>query len=208
MLGGLGRGFAIRGESAYVEQRRIEAGIFPVDQPEPRAVVEQIGGEHVVVAEHDIDRADRLFQSFRHPGEGRQSGDVLAVQVAQNAIVVAHHLKHPEERRRPREMLRYLAMRTLDQVDNACVIFGRLNIFRSQGPTVDEVDHQRIGVRVAHARRNAGGVSRAARRGFRHPHDIVRRDVTADAHHVAFAAILDEKVVVGQSPGERNGRHA
>ena len=56
-----------------------------------------------------------------------------------------------------------LAMRALDQIDEACVILGRANVFGRQRPSVDETDDQRVGVSIVHARRNPGGVSGATR---------------------------------------------
>jgi hypothetical protein len=72
VFGRLERRSAVRGEAPDIEQRRVEAGIFPVDQPQPLAVVEQIAGEHVIVAEDNVDRSDRLFQALHHLREGRQ----------------------------------------------------------------------------------------------------------------------------------------
>ena len=43
----------VGGEIGEIEQRRVEAGIVPVDQPEPLAVVDEIGGQQIVVAEDD-----------------------------------------------------------------------------------------------------------------------------------------------------------
>jgi hypothetical protein len=98
-------------------------------------------------------------------------------------------------------------MRALDQIDKARMIFGCANVLGLQGPSLDETDDQRVGIRIVHARRNAGGVRRTARGSFRRANDIVRGDVAAHALDITLAAVFNEKVVVGQSAGERNGRY-
>ena len=60
LLGEPGHG----GHACKVEQRRAEAAIFPVDQPDPLAVVDEVGRQEVVVAEHQIDHADLAFEGF------------------------------------------------------------------------------------------------------------------------------------------------
>src|SRR6202140_2597330 len=44
----------VRGQVGEVEQRRVKSGVFPVDQPQALTVVDQIGGEQIVVTEHDV----------------------------------------------------------------------------------------------------------------------------------------------------------
>ena len=144
------------------------------DQPEALAVVEQISGEHIVVAKDDVDRPDRLFQTLRHPREGSQSGDMRTAKFAQGPVIVADDLKHPEQWRGSREVSGDLPMRALDQIDEARMIFGCANVFGLQGPPLDETDDQRVGIRIMHARRNAGGVRRTACGSFRRANDLVR----------------------------------
>src|SRR5271169_6047077 len=126
--------FAVRGETAQVEKRGIESGIFPIDPPEALAVDEQISGEHIVVAEDDVDRPDCLFETLRHPREGSQSGDMRTSKFAQGPVIVADDLKHPEQWRGPREVFGDLPVRALDQIDEARMIFGRANVLGLQGP--------------------------------------------------------------------------
>jgi hypothetical protein len=85
--------------------------------------------------------------------------------------------------------------------------FNRGYLSGLQGPSLDKTDDQRVGIRIVHARRNAGEVRRTARGSFRRANDIVRGDVAAHAHDITVAAVFNEKVVVGQSAGERNGRY-
>jgi hypothetical protein len=86
------------------------------------------------VAEDDVDRPDRLFQTRRHPREGSQSGDMRTAKFAQGPVIVADDLKHPEQWRGPREVFGDLPMRALNQIDKASMIFGRANVLGLQGP--------------------------------------------------------------------------
>ena len=64
----------VRAQIGEVEHRGAEAGIFVVDQPEPRAVVDEVGGEQVVVAGDDRQRHLRRLELGVHSGPLRQWG--------------------------------------------------------------------------------------------------------------------------------------
>ena len=51
----------------------VEAGIVPVDQPQPPAVVDEVGGQQIVVAEHDVDRTDGALEPLRRAREDRRA---------------------------------------------------------------------------------------------------------------------------------------
>ena len=55
----------VRGEIGEVEERRVEARVVPIDQPEPLAVIDQIPGEEIVVAKCDLDRPDEALEPAR-----------------------------------------------------------------------------------------------------------------------------------------------
>ena len=68
----VGRHAGVGGEAAEVEERRVEAGILPVDEPEPVAVVDEVGGQKVVVPEDDLDRPGRRLQPLGRRREARE----------------------------------------------------------------------------------------------------------------------------------------
>ena len=61
----------VRGGPGEVEERRGEGGVLEVDEPEARAVVEDVGREQVVVAEDDFDRLRRETEQLRRRAAGR-----------------------------------------------------------------------------------------------------------------------------------------
>jgi hypothetical protein len=67
---------------------------------------------------------------------------------AQGPVIVADDLKHPEQWRGPRKVFGDLPMRALNQIDKASMIFGRANVLGLQGPSLDETDDQRVGIRI------------------------------------------------------------
>src|SRR3546814_18433048 len=62
------RELVVGSEAAEVEERRVEAGIVTVDQPEPLAIVEIVGRQQVFVDEDKFNRTDCMFPI---PGKGR-----------------------------------------------------------------------------------------------------------------------------------------
>ncbi len=154
----------VGGEAAEVEQGRVEAGVFPVDQPEPVAVVEDVGRQQVVVAEHDLDRADGRFERVGSGQQRRQVGAVRAAALVERVAVVANHLEHPEHRRRAAEVLRDLAVAGAHERGEAGAVAGRAHRVGGHRRRLDEVEHQRAGLPVAH--RRARG-RRRGRRGWR-----------------------------------------
>ena len=76
----------VGGEVGEIEERRVEAGIVPVDQPDAGAVVDEIAGEQVVVAEDEIDRPDGEFEAG---GDIEQVGQARGVLLPPSSSVWA-----------------------------------------------------------------------------------------------------------------------
>ncbi len=60
-------------EVGQVEEGMADAGIFPVDQPEALAVIDQVGRQQVVVAQDGSERRDPPGQAIARPRAGRRS---------------------------------------------------------------------------------------------------------------------------------------
>ena len=61
------RQLVVDAEVAQVEERVAHPGVLPVDDPDPLAVVDEVGVEQVVVAGAQLDRAARRASSIRRP---------------------------------------------------------------------------------------------------------------------------------------------
>src|SRR5262249_26899489 len=109
----------VRAEVAEVEQRAVEAGIVPVDQPQTASVVDEVRRQQVVVAEYKIDRPDHGLEVVRKFKQARQGGDHAAIAVGQGLRVAAEELEYPKNQRWPAEMPGHLTMAPLQQRQNA-----------------------------------------------------------------------------------------
>ena len=94
LLGGIQ--LVVRSEAAKVVERTVEAGILPVDQPHPIAVVDEVRGVEIVVAEDDLDRTHHRFEVRGAPEQTVEPSRHPAPAFAQGSGVVAHHLEDPE----------------------------------------------------------------------------------------------------------------
>jgi hypothetical protein len=52
----------VGGEVGQIKERRIVTGIFPVDEPEAIPLIDEVGGEQVVVAQREFNRANGALQ--------------------------------------------------------------------------------------------------------------------------------------------------
>ena len=142
---------AVGGKAAEIEQRRVEPGIFPVHQPQPLAVIDEIGGEQIVVAEHDVDRADGSFEPRRPRQKVGEHGKVPAVAFAQRVRIVAHDMEHPEHRAGPAQILRNVPVAPPHHVDQAIEIRRIADVLRREGASLDEIEHENARLRMHHA---------------------------------------------------------
>src|SRR3954447_12665952 len=74
-----------RREVAEVEERVAHAGVLPVDEPQPVAVVEQVGRQQVVVAQRGLERR-------RRPLDAPRRGDGLVTTLRQPAAALERDL--------------------------------------------------------------------------------------------------------------------
>ena len=79
----------IRGKVGEIEQRAVESGIVPVDQPQPLTCVDEICGEQVIVPEQDIDPADRALQLLGNSEEARQFVSMSTAKLLERVRVAA-----------------------------------------------------------------------------------------------------------------------
>src|SRR5262249_55909319 len=104
---------AVRAEVAEIEQRAVETGIVPVDQPQTASVVDEVRRKQVVVAEYEIDRPDHGLEVVRDFKQPRQGRDHAAIAVGQGLPGAAEDLEYPKNQRRPAEIPGHLTMALL-----------------------------------------------------------------------------------------------
>ena len=114
----------------------------------------------------------------------------------------------PRTWRRAAQVLRNLAVTAPDHVDQALEIGRVAHVLRREGAALDEIEDQRC--RALRAPRRGPSprscAARLAASSFART-TAVHRDVAADPHDVAAAAILDPEIVVGDAAGERLRLH-
>ena len=123
---------------------------------------------------------------------------------AQRVPVVAHDMEHPEHRAGPAQELRNVAVAPPHHIDQALEICRVAYVLRREGASLDEIEHENARLGVHHARAQARQMRRPARCQLVRPHHPVNRDIAADPHDVAAAAILDCEILIGDAAGERH----
>ena len=198
----LGVELAVGGEIGEVEERRVEAGIVPVDQPDALAVIEEIAGDQVVVAEDQFDRSDGQLQARRDVDEVGETGDVAALRIGERVGVVADDVEDPEGEGRTAEVAGNLAVNPLDQRDDLLQAGEVAQVGRRAGPPVDIAHHHDARLAVNDLRRNPRLEGGLAGRALVEAHDLVDDDIVADPHDVALAGVLDQEIDVGDAADE------
>src|SRR6185437_6927577 len=99
----------VDGEAGKIEERRAETGEFPVDQPEPRAIVDDVAGHQVVVGERQSRRPDRVLEGIDDGAQARDTPGRNAIRFERGEIV-AQRVEDPETWRRTAQMRGDLAM--------------------------------------------------------------------------------------------------
>ncbi len=92
--------FIVGGKAAKIEKRRVEAGIIPIDQPQPLAVIEEIRRQQVVMAEGDLEGTGFAFEPVGDLEKGMQQRLVATAASLQESRIIPDHMKDPEDRRR------------------------------------------------------------------------------------------------------------
>jgi hypothetical protein len=116
-------------------------------------------------------------------------------------------VKDPEHEHRPAHVLRHLAMAALEQRQDAGEHRTLADLGRGQRAALDEAHDQDAGGSEHHLGRQAGGMRGAARRQLVEAHHAMQRNVVADPHDEAPAAILDQEVGIGDAALERLRRY-
>ncbi len=200
----VGRELAVRREVGEVEERGREAGIVPVDQPQPLAVVDEVRGQEVVVAEHDLDRPERALEPLDQSREAAAAPAATGCAPSSSvARVVAQDVKGPEHQHRAAQVLRHLAVAAAHELDDAGQHLGPADVLGRERPAVDEAHDQRARLGMHHLRRQPGGMRRKRRRALVEAHHLMDRDVVADPDHEALAAVPHDEVGVGHAAGKR-----
>ena len=139
----------VRSEIGEVEERRVEARIIPIDQPEPLAVIDEIPGEKVVVAKGDVDRADEPLEPRGRSHEACQLRDEAAFAFAQRRRIVAQDVERPEHQEGAAQMLDHLRVAKADQLDDALECLFLADGLRREHLALDESDDERARLRDA-----------------------------------------------------------
>ena len=196
---------AVGRQVGQIEKRRAETSVIPVDQPEPRAVVQDVARQQVVVTEDQRNIPDCRFQLLGYLQQLRQIAKVTALTLFERAAVVAQHMKRPKGERRAAKGARHLPVHLLQQRHEAVEHGGGAQVRLPQGAPFDEAHHQHPPLGVDHFRRDAGLRRRAAGRGLVEPHDMMDGNVVAQAHHVALGAVDHMEIHVGDTAFQRLG---
>ena len=199
----LGCELVVRSEIGEVEKRGVETGVVPIDEPQPRAVVDEVGGEKVVVREHHVDFADGAFERGGDVDQLRQTRRVRTVGVPQRMRVVAQHVENPERDDGSAHVIEKPLMNLLDERHDLAKACVAVEVGAAAGLALDEPDddHARFGVH--HLGRDAGERRGLGRFALVEAHDLVHGHVFAEAHDESLAAVRHHEVgVVGDAAGQ------
>ena len=155
------------------------------------------------MAEHEVDGADGGLEPGRAVEQVGQSGDMRRAEVAQGGGVVADDVEDVEGEDRTPDMGEDVAVDAGDEVGGGVERRGVAQVGLRQRRRLDPVEHQRAGLGVMDARREAGGMGGAAERELVEAQDAVLGDVVAEAHDVVAAAVAQAQVEVGDAALQR-----
>ncbi len=192
----------MRGDARKIEHRGREAGIFEVDQPQPFAVVEEIRGQQVVVAEYDGQRGLHLFELVADRDELVQP---VAAETSLNQCsgIVADDVKDPEHEARTADMVRHFRVETADRRRDASDVGA--HILRPECAALDEAGNHDARFGMDDLGRETGLVRGARHHDLAFPEDVMKREVAAEAHDEFLSAVLHREAFVAQPAGQRPG---
>src|SRR6476620_3600843 len=78
---------AVGGQTPQIEQRRIEPGVLPVQEPQSVPVIHKVGCKQVVVSKYDLDWTDGGLESVGAGEKILEEGSLPAVAFAQRVRV-------------------------------------------------------------------------------------------------------------------------
>ncbi len=90
-------------------------------------------------------------------------------------------------------------MRTRHKINRLIKKASGMRIVGGKGFTVDKLDHQIARLVVKHRRRYARRMGGTTSAKFIKPHDLMHRDIIADAHNHFAQIILDYKIDIGDA---------
>ena len=194
----------VRAQIGEVEHGGAEAGIFVVDQPQAAAVVDEVGGQQVMVADDDGQIRLRRFELGvdRLPGGERGVGVARLAQLAQ---VVAVDVEHPEDEARAAEAGRHVMVEAAEEGGDARD--GGAHPVGRQHLALDEARHHQAGLGMHHLRGKAGGVGGAGRHHLAVAEDVVEGEVAGDADDVSAGGIGGGEALVGDAARQRGEGH-
>ena len=193
----------VGGEAAEIEERGVEAGVFPVDQPEALAVVDEVGGQQVVVAEDDVDRAERRLEALRRRRAGPAARGHAAAAVGERVGVVADDLEHPEDRRRGRAVSGDARGGSAADSGDALEVARVADVGGVKVRPSMKSRTSAPGSAVDDRRRDAGGVGGAAGRELDARAGCCARGCRRRCARGSAGRVGDDEVEVGDAAGER-----
>ena len=191
----------VRGDAGQVEHRRAEAGILEVDQPQLPAVVDEVRGQEVMVAEDDRHGRLRPLHLGRQLQEPVKARGHAALALGQCARVVADHVEDPEEVGRAADVTRHLVVEPANHRRDAVEVGAY--VIRATGAALDEARDHDARPGMHHLGGEAGGVGGAGDRQLALAADVVEGEVAAEAHDVAARVVLDRKALVREAARQR-----
>ena len=195
---------AVRREAAEIEERRVEPGIVPIDQPELAPVIDEVAGQEIVVAEHQLDRSDAGLEPGRRLRPLAEPGDMAMTGFGQPVAVVAQHLENPESQHGTAQMARHLAVAAPDQRHDSPLHGALADIRWLQRPALDEVEDGDARLAVQHLGRDAGAGCRTARGDVGKAQQVVLGHVSTHPDDAAATAVLDDEILVGHAAAQRH----
>ena len=124
---------AVRDEPAEIEERRVESGVFPVNDPKTLPVIDKVARKHVVMPEYDLDRAGDGFEPLRAREKLGQDRKMAALAFAQGVPIVADDMEHPEHRGGPAQVFWNVVVTSPGRVHQPLEIGGVPDVLGGQG---------------------------------------------------------------------------
>jgi hypothetical protein len=188
---------AIGGDIGEVEQRRAEAAIFPIDEPEPLPIVEKIAGEKIVMTEHDRKRKLGILHRIGEAGIIVELGFGTGAAFTQAIGIVADDVEHPEEGRGALDEPSHVTMAFVEQRHDAGDVSAQVVL--AIGAAGDMAEDHDAGFGMDELGRQAGAVGGNAHGALAVAKDVVDGDIAAAAGHEFLIPIGDDIRGVAQA---------
>jgi hypothetical protein len=176
--------------------------LIPIDQPDALAVIDEVARQKIVVAEDEIDGADCKLELCYFVEKLRQARGIAAAALGKGMRVVTDDVEDPEGQRRTAEVLRQLAMDSLQEWHDRGKACRVADILRGAGTPLDEAHDEDARLRMDDFGRDPGTMGGLTRRPLVEAHHMVDRDIVADTDDEALAGVLDQEIDIGDPAGE------